>query len=80
MSDDAPRLYAGSPDDNLTSEYCHDEPCGLNEHIERCRQHCDESARSYLYRAIDRAEEDMKAERVIDARQAGTSLRARYGL
>ena len=44
------------------------------------RQLCAESARSCLYRAIDRAEEDVRTGRVVDAHQAGASLRARYGL
>ena len=39
-----------------------------------------DAARSQLYRAIDRAEEDMAAGRYVDARELSAKLRARYGV
>ena len=41
---------------------------------------CLEGARARLYESIDRAEADITAGRVRDARAVGSDLRARYGL
>ena len=41
---------------------------------------CAEAARSRLYQAIDRAEDDYASGRSIDARQLSSDLRQRYGL
>lgn len=47
------------------------------EHYEALRL---EAARAQLYRVIDRAEADIDAGRVTDARESQASLRERYGL
>ena len=41
---------------------------------------CAEAARAKLYQAIDRAEADIDAGRVTDAREVSAGLRAKYGL
>lgn len=41
---------------------------------------CLEAARSRLYQAVDRAEADIAAGHVSDARASQAALRARYGL
>ena len=41
---------------------------------------CAEAARAKLYQAIDRAEADIAAGRVTDAREVSAGLRTKYGL